>query len=175
MKFKKSHIKYLLLLIGLALLIFLLIQRIPRVFIFIGLTLLTSVLVLLNYLTQLPLDFSSVFFLSLVITSTLGFGYTVLFVILSGFIPALFIGGFKPSSFVYISVNLVLNLVSITLNFNFSMEGIILSFLYFLFTGLINGAMESRITPNLLMGLISFGINVIYFWKLGPILLSILG
>jgi hypothetical protein len=136
MKLKESGIKYILLVLGIALLVFLLIQKIPRVFIFIGLLLLTSLIVFLNYLTQLPIDFSPVFFLSLVVTSTLGFGYTVLFVLLAGFIPAIFSGDFRVSIFVYLIVNLILNLVSTALSFNFLMQGIILSFLYFLFAGL---------------------------------------
>jgi hypothetical protein len=111
MKLKESGIKYILLVLGIALLVFLLIQKIPRVFIFIGLLLLTSLIVFLNYLTQLPIDFSPVFFLSLVVTSTLGFGYTVLFVLLAGFIPAIFSGDFRVSIFVYLIVNLILNLV----------------------------------------------------------------
>ncbi len=174
MKLKISDIKYLFLLVGVALLVFLFIRNISKILLFTVLTLISGAIVFLNYLIQFPVDFSPVFFLSLVITSTLGFGYTLLFVLLSGFIPSIFLGGFKPNVFVYLSANLILNLVSIPLGLNFLVEGIVLSFLYFLLVGLINGAMESRILPDLLMGLASFGINVVYFWKLGEILISVL-
>lgn len=174
MKLKKSDIKYLVLLVGIVLLFFLFIRNISKIIIFTVLTLISGGIVFLNYLIRFPVDFSPVFFLSLVITSTLGFGYTILFVILSGFLPAVFLGGFKPNVFVYLFVNLLLNLISIPFSFNLLVEGVVLSFLYFLLVSLINGAMESRILPDLLMGLASFGINVVYFWKLSEILISVL-
>ena len=175
MKLQQSDLRYILLVIGIALLVFLLVKKIPKTLIFIGLTLLTGIIIFVNYLLKVPIDFTPVFFLSIVITSTLGFGYTVLFVVLSGFLPGIFSGDFKPSIFVYLIVNFLVNLISIPLNLNFLVEGIILSILYGLLVSIINGAIESNFGQHLFANLITFGINVVYFWKLGEILISVLG
>lgn len=174
MKLEKLDIKYVLLFIGISLLVFLLIKKIPNILIFTGLTLLTGIIVFLNYSLKVPIDFSPVFFLSIVITSTLGISYSILFVILSGFIPAIFSGDFKPTIFVYLIVNVLINLISIPLNLNFLVEGIILSFLYGFLVAVINGAIESNFGQELFVNLVSFAINIFYFWKLGSILFSIL-
>ena len=173
MKLEKSDIKHLLLFVAIALLIFLLIKKIPSILIFIGLTLLTGLIVFLNYFLQIPVDFTPVFFLSIIITSTLGFGYTFLFVILAGFIPGMFSGDFKPSIFVYLIVNLLVNLVSISLNLSFISEAVVLSFLYGSLVAIIRTITESDFGQELFVNLITFGINVFYFWKLGEILISI--
>ncbi|NCN39043.1 MAG: hypothetical protein COY38_03060 [Candidatus Aenigmarchaeota archaeon CG_4_10_14_0_8_um_filter_37_24] len=173
MKLEKSDIKYLLLFFAVTLLLFLLIKKIPSILIFIGLTLLTGLIVFLNYFLQIPVDFTPVFFLSIIITSTLGFGYTFLFVILAGFIPGIFSGDFKPSVFVYLIINLLVNLASIPLNLNFITESIILSFLYGGLVVIIRSITESDFGQELFVNLITFGINIFYFWKLGEALISI--
>ena len=142
MKLEKSNVKYILLFAAISLLILLLIKKIPNILIFAGLTLLTGLIVFLNYFLRVPIDFSPVFFLSVVITSTLGLGYSILFVILSGFIPAVFSGDFKPSFFVYLVVNILVNSISIPLNLNFLAEALILSFLYGFLISVINGVVE---------------------------------
>ena len=173
MKLEKSDIKYLLLFVAIVLLIFLLVKKIPNILIFIGLTLLAGLIVFLNYFLQVPVDFTPVFFLSIIITSTLGFGYTFLFVILAGFIPGIFSGDFKPSIFVYLIVNLLVNLVSIPLNLSFITEATILSFLYGGLIAIIRSTTESDFGQELFVNLITFGINVFYFWKFGKVLISI--
>lgn len=173
MKLEKSDIKYLLLFAVTILLIFLLIKKITNIMVFLGLTLLTGIIVFLNYFLRIPIDFTPVFFLSIIITSTLGFGYTFLFVILSGFMPGIFSGNFKSSVFVYIIINMIVNLISIPLNLQFLIEGIFLSFIYGFLITLVNGAIKSEFGEELLANLITFGINILYFWKLGGILISI--
>ncbi len=173
MKLEKSNVKYILLFVAISLLIFLLVKKIPDILIFTGLTLLTGIIVFLNYFHKVPIDFSPVFFLSIIITSTLGFSYTILFVILSGFIPAIFSKDFKPNIFVYLTVNILVNLISIPLNLNFITEAVILSFLYAFLVSMINGAIESNFSQELFLNLISFGINVFYFWKFGEIIFKL--
>jgi len=173
MKLEKSDIKYLLLFVVITLLIFLLIKKIPNILIFIGLTLLTGLIVFLNYFFQIPVDFTPVFFLSIIITSTLGFSYTFLFIILAGFIPGIFSGDFKSSIFVYFVVNLLVNLVSIPLNLSFITETVVLSFLYGSLVVITKSITESDFGQELFINLINFGINVFYFWKFGEILISV--
>ncbi len=174
MKIKKiKYLKYSLLFVAITLLIFLLVKKIPNILIFIGLTLLTGLIVFLNYFFQIPIDFTPVFFLSIIITSTLGFGYTFLFVILAGFIPGIFSGDFKPSIFVYLIVNLLVNLVSIPLNLSFITESVVLSFLYGFLVTAFRAITESDFGQELFVNLINFSINVFYFWKFGEILISI--
>lgn len=174
MKMKEIRLKYVLLFVGLALLIFLLVKRSPNIVIFVGLALLTAFIVFLNYLLRIPIDFSPVFFLSVIITSTLGFGYTVIFVILAGFIPSLFSGDFKADFFVYPLVNILVNLISIPLNLNFLVEGIILSFLYGVLVAIISTIAGSEFGKELFVNAINFLINIFYFWRFGGIILSLL-
>jgi len=174
MKIKKSYIKYISLFVAMSLLVFLLVVKIPHILIFIGLTLLTGIIVFVNYFLQVPVDFSPVFFLSIIITSTLGFGYTFLFVILAGLLPGIFSGDFKPSILVYFFANIFVNLISIPLNFSLLTEGIILSFLYGFLVTVTSGIIESDFGQGLFVNLVSFGINIFYFWKLGEILASVL-
>ena len=173
MNLEKLNIKYLLLFVVTTLLILLLIKEIPGILIFIGLTLLTGLIVFLNYFFQIPVDFTPVFFLSILITSTLGFGYTFLFVILAGFIPGIFSGDFKPSIFVYLIINLLVNLVSIQLNLSFITEAVVLSFLYGSLVAIVRSITETDFGQELFVNLITFGINVFYFWKFGEIFISI--
>lgn len=174
MKIEKLYVKYILLFFVVFLLSFLSIKKIPNILIFTGLTLFAGVITFLNYFLKIPIDFSPVFFLSIIITSTLGLGYTILFVILSGFIPAIFSGDFKPSFFVYFTVNILVNLISIPLNLDFLTEAIFLSFLYGFLVSILTAITGSNIGKELFVNLVTFGINLFYFWKFGEILISIL-
>lgn len=171
---KELNVKYILIFVTLFLLGFLLVKNIPNVLILIGLTLVTALVVFFNYLLKIPIDFSPVFFLSILITSSLGLGYTILFVILAGFVPSLFSGDFESDVFVYMVANILVNLISIPINLNFLLEGIILSFLYGILVTIISAITGSESGKELFVNAINFLINVLYFWKFGQIILSLL-
>jgi len=155
----------------------LLIIKTQRILIFLALTLISGIICFLNYSTKLPFDITPIFFLSIIITNTYGFGYTVLFVILSGFIPSVLSGGeASMDSFMYLIVNLIVNLLSIQfLGNNIVFGGIVFSVIYSILVGIGSCITGEIIQKEIFSVILTIIVNVLYFSKLGIFLLTILG
>jgi len=145
-----------------------------RLMTFLFLIFLASTITAINYMTSLPVDFSPILFFSLVLTSELGLGHSLLFVILSGFVPGMILTGFRPSIIIYLISNILVNLLSNFLNLNNPLEWILISSIYFSIVTLVKGTIQSNFYQELLSNLISFFINIIYFLKFSDFLISIL-
>ncbi len=176
MKIEKLLQKKYFLLLGLIILSILIIIKTQKILIFLALTLISGIICFFNYSMRLPFDITPVFFLSIIITNTYGFGYTVLFVILSGFIPSILSGGeASMSSIMYLVVNLLVNLLSIPLlGSNIVLGGIILSVVYSVLAGIGSAVTGENIQKEIFSVILTIIVNVLYFSKLGMFIISIL-
>lgn len=168
--------KYFILLV-LVIFFILFIIKTQKILIFLVLTLISGIICFVNYRTGLPFDFSPVFFLSIIITSTYGFGYTFLFVILSGFIPSILFGkGPDFNSFMCLSLNLLMNLLWIGFSgFNIISGGVIFSIIYSVLAASASIFVEGNVGKEVVSMVITILVNVFYFLKLGTVLITILG
>lgn len=175
MNIKNSELKKYLVLFGVAVLSILLIIKMSKFMIFLGLTIISGIIVFVNYYTELPLDISPVFFLSIIITSTYGFHYTIPFVLLAGFIPSVVSRGIGFDCFMYLGVNLLVNFIFTSFSFNsIVIGGIIFSFVYGLLTSAMSAMSGSPAEKEFFFGALTFIINILYFSKIAIPIMSIL-
>jgi len=165
------------LLLALIILSVLIIIKTQKILIFLALTLISGIICFLNYSTKLPFDITPIFFLSILITNMYGFGYTVLFVILSGLIPSVISGGeASMDSFMYLGVNLLVNLLSIQfLGNNIVFGGIILSVVYSILVGIGSCITGGVIQKEIFSVVLAIIVNVLYFSKLAVVIITFLG
>ena len=175
MKIKDTEIKKYILLLGLIILSVLFIIKVSKFLIFLGLILISGIILFVNYQTELHFDISPVFFLSIVITSIYGFHYTIMFVLLAGFIPSMISRGPDLSIFMYLGVNLLVNLVSMYFpGLSIVYRGIILSFVYSVLVGIISTAMEEELGKEVFSMVLTILVNVFYFWKLATLIIAVM-
>jgi len=177
LKVNQHVFRSLLFFIPLILLTGFLIVKTLKLWIFLGLCLVSGTIVFINYYTKLPFDISPVFFLSILFTSTYGFGYTVVFAFVAGFIPSIISGkGLDFDAFMYLGLNLLMNFLSLQLQaLNILTRGVVLSIVYSLLAAFMSVFMGSSTSKEMLSMVLTIIVNLFYFLKLTNPLLMILG
>jgi energy-converting hydrogenase Eha subunit E len=151
-------------------------QTMLRVLVYFALTALTAVLVFYNYYLRLPVDFTPVFFLSIVIAATYGLVPAVFFLIVAGVIPTMVAGGsMDPGYWVMLIVIVALDYVSIFfVDFGIAYVGIGLVAVYAVLDVAIKIVVGESFAKKILSAAFTLGINAFYFWYFGDVLLKLL-
>ena len=158
------------------LLLFFIFHNFQRILVFVGICAITGLSVFFNYKSQLPFDLTPVFFFSVLISYTMGFYPSVLFIIIAGIIPSLPGGKIDANYFLMllVIVSIVYFSPSVVEKFGVTRGGLILAFTY--------GLMD--MTSNVLFGepsskeVLSFSVfmivNAFYFIHFGERIVTIL-
>jgi hypothetical protein len=136
----------------------------------------TIVITYFNYYARFPIDFTPVFFLSVIITFTYGLGHSLFFVLIST-IPAQLIAGygFGVKTVFYTVLNFIINLTLVTLNpSNILLSGFLASVAYFFISSVVSDMMDSQFEKGIFVSIINIGISLFYFWNFGSFLLRII-
>jgi hypothetical protein len=155
--------------------LFLISTALQKTLFFIALCAVSGVMVYINYILKIPLDFTPVFFFSIIMTKTLGLWPVIIFIFLGGVLPTLIAGGRIDSAYLVFLVFLFLSvLLSLFLSGNIVFVGIILSVFYFVGGGILStltGEPAFKQTVSILFGLC---INIFYFLKFGHALIGLM-
>ncbi|OGI14755.1 hypothetical protein A3K63_02670 [Candidatus Micrarchaeota archaeon RBG_16_49_10] len=171
---KKVNPLYLILLVAAALLLGVLFRRMV---VFVALCGVAAGMTYLNYYTQIPLDFTPIFFLSVMIAFSYGLFYSALFVLIASVPARLAAGtGFSVSSAFYILFNFLVNLALVAISpDNIILFGMLGSVAYYLLSAAASGLFSEEFEKELVFAAAGIGINVFYFLNFGGLLMRVMG
>lgn len=141
---------------------------------FLVLCVICGIMVFINYVMGIPFDFTPVFFLSIIITSTLGVGLSIVFIIVGGIIPTVIAGGkIDVSYLVFLTLLILLNLFSSSFS-NIMVGGIILAFIYSVVGGVISIGLGDPVFKQVPSMIVNIIINTLYFYKFSEMVIHLL-
>lgn len=144
--------------------------------IFFILCLVSGLLVFINYTIKVPVDFTPVFFFSILITRFYGIGYSLLFLVIGGVLPTLISGVvIDVNYFLVLIITVLINLVSLFFTtFNLIIVGIILTFIYSILDGVVNIFFGEDLMKEVISVVFNISVNTLYFSKFGLFLIGLM-
>ncbi|MCD6403352.1 MAG: hypothetical protein J7K98_03405 [Candidatus Aenigmarchaeota archaeon] len=151
-------------------------SEIKFTFIFLALTIITGILVFFNYKLKIPLDFTPVFFLSLLLAYSHGFVLAITFILLGAIVPSILSKEIGVNYFFMVVIFLFLVSYSpkVLISLGVIEGGIVLSIVF----GFIDMMLDIVFGKHLSKKFVSFVgfviVNAFYFIKLSEAILKLL-
>ena len=151
-------------------------DQLKRIFIFIGLSAITGVAVFINYKSKINIDFTPVFFFSILFAYSMGTEISFLFILFAAVIPSLISGEVDAGYFPVLLVFLVIVFYStkVLLLFDLVKGGIILAIIFGLFHMILDTIFGGPFAKEFMSFVGFIIINTFYFTQLSDLFLKLM-